>query len=181
MIGLKRGTVSLSPHKSSWDTEAHNTICLIKSILGNSAVDIQHIGSSSIKNICSKPIIDIAIGVKSIEDIKPFIPTLESKGIIYRGFEHENQLLFVIGDFENDSRSHHIHVVEYNGIEWNNYINFRDYLNAFYSEAKKYEELKINLAKKYPNDRGAYTEGKKELISQILKDAQKWKQSQNSK
>lgn len=177
MIGLKRGTVQLSPHQASWDSSAHDTICLLKSILGNSAIDIQHIGSSSISSICSKPIIDIAIGVKNIDDIKPFIPILESKGIIFRGSDHENQLLFVIGDFENDLRSHHIHVVEYNSVEWNNYINFRNYLNEFTDEAKKYEKLKIDLANKYPNDRGAYTAGKMELISQILQEAKIWNEN----
>lgn len=175
MIGLKRGTVQLCPHQKSWDISAQETITILKSILGDSAVDIQHIGSSSIPTISSKPIIDIAVGVKNLEDIKSYIPALESKGIIYRGSDHENQLLFVIGDFENDSRSHHIHVIKYNNDEWNNYTNFRDYLIEFPDEAKKYEKLKIDLAEKYPNDGGAYTEGKKELISKILNDAKIWR------
>ena len=168
MIGLKRGTVQLCPHQKSWDISAQETITILKSILGDSAVDIQHIGSSSIPTISSKPI-------KNLEDIKSYIPALESKGIIYRGSDHENQLLFVIGDFENDSRSHHIHVIKYNNDEWNNYTNFRDYLIEFPDEAKKYEKLKNDLAEKYPNDRGAYTEGKKELISKILNDAKIWR------
>ncbi|MGO0916463.1 GrpB family protein, partial [Clostridioides difficile] len=41
------------------------------------------------------------------------------------------QLLFAMGDFEKNTRTHHIHVVEWNSVAWNNYINFRDYLNTF--------------------------------------------------
>ena len=35
-----------------------------------------------------------------------------------------------MGDMEKDIRTHHIHVVKWNGTEWKNYIRFRDYLNA---------------------------------------------------
>lgn len=181
MIGLKRGTVKLYPHQEIWDKTAHDTIHLLKSILGDTAIDIQHIGSTSISNICSKPIIDIVIGLKNTDDIKPFIPILESKGVIMRSTNHENQMLFVIGDFEKDSRSHHIHVVKYDSIEWNNYINFRNYLNKFQEEAKKYEKLKSELSEKYPNDRNSYTEGKNKLINEILEKAKIWSENENSK
>ena len=64
-------------------------------------------------------------------DIIPYIDVLKEKELIYRGNDVSNQILFVKGDFEKDIRTHHIHVVKWDGIEWNNYINFRDYLNAF--------------------------------------------------
>lgn len=168
MLGLKRGTVELIPHQTVWEEEATKTILLLKSILNDVAIDIQHVGSTAIKNICAKPIIDIAVGVRSLSSIKPYIGLLEKEGIIFRKEDVERQLLFVIGDFEKDIRTHHIHFVELGSVEWNNYVNFRDYLNAFPEYAKEYEDLKKNLASSFFDDRGSYTAGKEEFIKRIL-------------
>lgn len=179
MIGLKRGTVELLPHQPLWKDVAAKTIMLLKSLLNNVAIDIQHVGSTSIDSIYAKPIIDIAVGVDSLDSIKPYIGSLAENGIIFRKEDIKEQLLFVIGDFEKDTRTHHIHVVEWNGTAWNNYINFRDYLNAFPEYAKEYEDLKKKLLLEFADDRGNYTAGKHELIEKILKQAYLWKSQSN--
>ena len=177
MLGLKRGTVDLLPHNPLWEDIAAETIKLLKSLLNDVAVDIQHVGSTSIRNICAKPIIDIAVGVNMLDSIKPYIELLKKNGIIFRKEDVKEQLLFVIGDFEKEFRTHHIHVVEWNSIAWNNYINFRDYLNAFPEYAKEYDDLKKKLALEFADNRGNYTAGKQEFIDRILKQAHLWKVS----
>lgn len=47
MIGLKRNTVQLYDHEVEWEIEAQNTICRLRSILGDVIRDIQHVGSTS--------------------------------------------------------------------------------------------------------------------------------------
>ena len=177
MIGLKRGTVELLPHDPQWKNAANETIILLKSLLQDVAIDIQHVGSTAIQNISAKPIIDIAVGVNTLDSIKPYIELLKKNGIIFRKEDVKEQLLFVIGDFEKEFRTHHIHVVEWNSIAWNNYINFRDYLNAFPEYAKEYDDLKKKLALEFANNRGNYTAGKQEFIDRILKQAHLWKVS----
>lgn len=68
-IGLQRGAVAVEAHKAEWEAAAKKTIELLKSILKNDAVDIRHVGSTAVKSICAKPIIDIAVGVRSFDDI----------------------------------------------------------------------------------------------------------------
>ena len=68
-LGLKRGIVQLEPHDKQWDEIALQTIKTLKSILGDNAIDIQHIGSTAIPAIKSKPIIDIAVGVTDFDRI----------------------------------------------------------------------------------------------------------------
>lgn len=63
-IGLQRGAVAVEAHKAEWEAAAKKTIELLKSILKNDAVDIRHVGSTAVKSICAKPIIDIAVGVR---------------------------------------------------------------------------------------------------------------------
>ena len=76
MIGLKRGTVRLTVHQDEWIDEAENTIKELKKLLGDTAIDIQHIGSTAIPSIHAKPIIDIVIGVRELNDIQPYIEIL---------------------------------------------------------------------------------------------------------
>ena len=171
MTWLKRGTVKLLPYQEEWAENAKNTITLLRNILGDTAIDIQHIGSTAVPHIHAKPIIDIAVGIRKPDDIIPYRETLEKNNFVFRGEDIPGQLLLVVGDFENDIRTHHIHVVMWEKSEWNNYICFRDYLNAFPEKAMLYDECKLKLAMRFPYDRKSYTSGKNELISIFLKEA----------
>jgi len=177
MLGLKRGNVQLVEHQEDWHELAAEAIAIIKAILCDVAIDIQHVGSTAICGIHAKPIIDIAVGVKKVDDVKPYIETLQKAGIVYRKQDVEGQILFVMGDFENDFRTHHIHVMEWNSVEWNHYINFRDYLNAFSEKAKIYDARKRSLAERFAENRGCYTSGKHELIDRLLQEAKAWREN----
>ena len=125
---MKRGTVYLEDHCTEWETAALHTIDTIKNVPGLTAADVCHVGSTSIKSIPAKPIIDIAVGVFDLNAVLLKKDALADKNIIFRFEENPDKLLFVMGDFENDTRTHHIHVVKYGSEEWENYLNFRDYL-----------------------------------------------------
>lgn len=176
-LGLKRGTVQLEPHNKQWEEIAVQTMESLKAILGEDAIDIQHIGSTAIPAIKAKPIIDIVVGVEDFKRVLLHNEQLRQKGIFYRGSDVEEQLLYVMGDMENDTRTHHIHVVKWNEIEWKNYIYFRDYLNANESVALQYQKLKEELEKKYAEDRVAYTNGKQDMIKSILDEIEKFKEA----
>ena len=175
MIGLKRGRVQLLSHQEEWTKNAEAVILRLKQILGNAAVDIQHIGSTAIHSIYAKPIIDIVVGVRELNDILPYMERLKQQEFVFRGEDLAGQLLFVMGDFEKDTRTHHIHVVKWNGAEWNHYINFRDYLNCHPEKAKQYDDCKKKLAMQFSDDRGSYTTGKQEIIALLLKEAHEWR------
>jgi len=169
-LGLKRGTVQLEPHDKQWDEIAVQTIKTLKSILGDDAIDIQHIGSTAIPAIKAKPIIDIVVGVIDFDKVMLHNEQLQQVGIFYRGSDVEHQLLYVMGDMENDTRTHHIHIVKWNGTEWKKYIRFRDYLNANGDVALQYQKLKEELESKYAGDRAVYTNGKQDMINKILNE-----------
>ena len=172
MIGLKRGNVELMSHQEEWNKNAENVILELKQLLGDAAVDIQHVGSTAIASIYAKPIIDIVIGVRNLNDIVSYVELLKQHDFVFRGEDVEGQLLFVMGDFEKDTRTHHIHVVKWNGEEWNNYINFRNYLNCRPDKARLYDACKKKMASQFPDDRRSYTAGKQELIECLLKEAE---------
>ena len=88
MIGLKTDTVELLPHTIEWEENAEKTIKLIKRILGDVCIDVQHIGSTSIKWVSAKPIIDIAVAVNELNDVMPYVNLMKKNGIIYRKIEN---------------------------------------------------------------------------------------------
>ena len=167
-LGLKRGTVHLESHDKQWEEVAVQTIRKLKAILGEDAIDIQHIGSTAIPAIKAKPIIDIAVGVDDFNRVLLHNEQLQQEGIVYRGSDVEHQLLYVMGDMEKDIRIYHIHVVKWNGTEWRNYIHFRDCLNSNENMALQYQRVKEELESKYADNRGLYTKGKKDIIDIIL-------------
>ena len=176
-LGLRRGTVKLEPHDLRWEEEAGKAIEMIKSILGEDAVDIQHVGSTAISAISAKTIIDIVVGVKDLSRILQYHDQLGQEGMIFRNSDVANQWLYVMGDFEKDTRTHHIHVVIWDGEEWNDYVNFRDYLNGNMDVALQYQQLKLELERRFSDDRDAYTMGKHALITDILEQARQWRVS----
>lgn len=173
MIGLKRGTVKLLDHDKRWDEDALRLIFLLKSIFVGIPTDIQHVGSTSIKNLKAKPIIDIAVAVNSFDDILPFIDILEENGMIhYPQNDNDSQIFFACGDAENNMRTHHIHVVKNDSEEWRAYIMFRDYLSTNCYRTIQYEKLKLKLMQTYKDDRKSYTKGKDSFIKSVIREAQ---------
>ena len=175
LIGLPRGTVRLEEHRTEWESMAAETIALLKTLLGSDAEDVQHVGSTAIRNIPAKPILDLAVAVRTPEDIFRHNDELAAHGIVFRGEDHPGQWLYVMGDFEMDTRTHHIHVVLSGSQEWENYRNFRDYLNENAAAAAEYAACKRQLAASCTLDRKAYTAGKSALLSRLLTEAAEWR------
>jgi len=173
MLGLKRGIVELYDHDKMWEINAKETINKLKAIFGITATDIQHVGSTSIVHIKSKPIIDIAVAVNCFDDVLAIVQKLEEAGFIHRSQNDEPwEIYFSCGDEQENLRTHHINVVKANSKEWRDYINFRDYLNANLDIAKEYENLKLQLMNTYKHDRDSYTNGKAKFIIKTLRKAQ---------
>ena len=173
-LGLRRGTVAVEPHKAEWEVNARQTIAQLKGILQGVMVDAQHIGSTAVRGICAKPIIDIVVGVAGFDENLALNDVLAANGFIFRGQDHPGQYLYVCGD--GDFRTHHIHVVIYDSEAWKNYVDMRDYLNCHPDDARTYSELKESLAKRYPEDRETYTAMKSEMIREILTKARRWRE-----
>lgn len=171
MIGLKRGTVKLVSYnpklKGSFEREKKR----LQKALGNLVIGIEHVGSTAIPGVSAKPIIDIAIVMKSIKSPDRLIKLLETVGYQYKQDDDvPGRLFFTKGPEEK--RTHYIHVIELGGKEWQNLILFRDYLLSHKQAILQYNELKNKLAKSYTLDRKAYTSGKDKFIKAILKKAQ---------
>ena len=170
-IGLKRGTVKVVPYRKEWAREFEKEKARIFQICGDKIVAVEHIGSTSVPGLAAKPIIDIAIGVRRLEDAEQLLRPLRKIGYqFYKKFQR--QRLFVAkGPDEN--RTHYLHVMRYKGAKWNADQLFRNYLRSHPKEVKRYIQLKTKLAREHSNNRQAYSDGKDIFIKSIIKKARK--------
>ena len=175
-IGLKRGTVILEDYDNNWEIVANKTINLLKKILKDKYVAIEHVGSTAIKNFKAKPIIDIALGVNDFDLILEMKDELEKNNIVLRNDDRPRELLFCIGDYSDNFVTHHIHVVLYDTEEYKKYIDFRDCLNNNKELRDLYLTTKERLEKEYANDRKQYTKEKGIIIEKILNEYRKYPQ-----
>ena len=167
-LGVGNKSVKLADPNQSWHEAYLLEESAIRKALGDLAVDVQHFGSTSIPAIKAKPIIDIAVGVRRFEDGLACVEPMASIGYVYAG-SHIVPDDHIFGrDIEGDTRTHLVHVVEYGGPTWRNFLIFRDRLRREPDLAHAYEALKIELAAKYANDRASDTAAKKEFIQKIL-------------
>ena len=145
----------------------------IESMLGKDIIDqIEHIGSTAIPNLMSKPTIDILLIIKNNVNVENIISDLKHLGYDYisRPENPPPHMMFTKGYATQGfvGQAYHIHV-RYHG-DWDE-IYFRDYLLKHPDVAKEYEKLKVTLAKKYKHNREEYTEAKTDFIRKINKIA----------
>ena len=119
---------------------------------------VEHIGSTAITSISAKDVIDVQIGVKSLENIADLDGYLTQLGLCQNKdcqqdhvpmkdhdyFEPGWEKRFYSGEFEETM--FHVHVRIYDNPNWNFAINFRDKLNQNPDVAIAYEQFKSRLA-----------------------------------
>lgn len=166
MQGVKRYEVILLAHDEAWDKEFQEVKRMIEILWKDNVLEVEHIGSTAIKNIVAKPILDIAVVLKSFNDMS--IAALQNKGYDYCGLEKpdNDRHLFVLRG-ESEISLHHIHCYEANNLGYKKCIFFRDYLNSHPEKAFEYSELKKRLASEYAFDRVSYTNAKTDFINSI--------------
>lgn len=166
MEGVERYKVRLLPHNQAWEQEFLQVKIEIQTSWNDNILNIQHVGSTAIHNICAKPILDIAVRLKSIR--KMDVDAMKQLGYDYCGPQHGRQTyhLFVFRGQDQISLRH-IHCYDAGDKEFFQLTGFRDYMNAHAQAAKEYSELKEALALQYPDDRVAYTKGKENFIQNI--------------
>lgn len=127
---------------------------------------IQHIGSTSIPGLVAKPIIDIYIGARSIQEAQQAIEPIKKLGYQFWDENPNKEKLFFVKGMPpfGTGRTHHIHIVEYKGDYWKAVILFRDYMRGHPDEILHYVAVKNDLPKKHQHDREAYTDGKTDYV-----------------
>ncbi|APT59593.1 hypothetical protein RGI145_19830 [Roseomonas gilardii] len=165
LLGLDDGRVFLVGHDPIWASLYASEERLIRSALQGLLVDVQHFGSTSIPGIRAKPILDLMVGVRCLSIADRFRPLFDGIGYEFQaGRQVPGGAFFAKGM----PRTHHLHVVEWNGWKWRQNLAFRDRLRSAPCLARSYEAEKMALASRYPGDRASYTAAKADFIKRSI-------------
>ncbi len=158
--------VELRDHDPSWKLIFDREKAFLSDALGPLAMTIEHVGSTAVPGLRAKPVIDILVTVENLrlEDVEGGLVALH---YVHVPIDDPGRLFFRKGM----PRTHHVHVVLHGGEEHRKHLLFRDRLIAHPEEAEEYQRLKEELARRYREDREAYTEGKDRFIGSMLERA----------
>ena len=173
--GLEKGFLELCDYQEDYPLIYEKEKEELLKIYKDRIRSIDHVGSTSIKGIKSKPIIDINIQTDDLDDFKNFTETTVEGEIYTVKKEHTMGGDYLVRKEEDGKVKALIHVYKTGDINAITQILFRDYIRSHEDEKKRYQELKMELYNKYKDNRREYTYGKDEYIKKIIAIAKKEK------
>jgi GrpB-like predicted nucleotidyltransferase (UPF0157 family) len=168
MIGSESWNIVVVPYNSNWVEEFQKIEKELFSVLNDSVLSIEHVGSTSVTGLSAKPIIDIDVVV----DNDMFSVVKQKLNII--GYEHAGDLGIKGREafsYKNKEHlmEHHLYVCHKDASELKRHTTFRNYLRMHDEERDRYGQIKIEMAKKFPHDIDNYLLGKESVILDIYK------------
>jgi len=165
--------VIVEKYNPDWQIEFNKAKSFYTDLLKDLEVDIVHVGSTSVKGLWAKPILDIDIIVN-----KRPIRDLVIKRLADAGYTHignlgvEGREAFKYAQNTPPIRwlKHNLYVCMMGSDNLQNHLLLKKHLSRNPDAVKKYSSLKRKLAEDYPHDIDSYVEGKTELITQFLKE-----------
>ncbi|MBS4754238.1 GrpB family protein [Nocardioides sp. zg-ZUI104] len=163
--GVEKRDLFLVEHAPAWVDLYRTHESRIRSVLGDVAESVEHIGSTSVPGLAAKPIIDILVTVPDITAEEDYLDPLIAAGYVLRVREPGHRLV------RTDQRDVHIHLLEPNAPAAADYLLLRDHLRSHAEDRQLYEATKRDLITREWPDMNAYADAKTTVIEEIKKRA----------
>ena len=161
--GLMNSKLTLSPHNSQWTRIYEFEEIEIRENMLDEII-IEHIGSTSVKDLYSKPIIDILIGFTDKTDINNMINKLINMGYKFHG-EHGINRRYYFTKGNDKFTLFHVHAFQIDEPSYKKHLQIRNNLMNNDNLRTKYQKYKMS-SQNIP--RSEYTENKQEIMNEIL-------------
>ena len=153
---MKTKKVTVLPYDPQWKQNFEAIRKELASALGDLALRIEHVGSTSVENLAAKPIIDMDVVIRDTTPLDTVIAALAKIG-----YQHEGNLGIPQREaFRYDGKphlqKHHLYVCPESSPELRRHTAFRDYLRTHPEDAAEYGRIKMEAAQLYPEDIEGY-------------------------
>lgn len=166
--GILLRKIEILPYQSLWSDSFQQLKTYFQQALSHVKVSIEHIGSTSVAGLPSKPIIDVLIISESKEYLKEIIQALEFLGYSYHGNQGIEDREVFKAPKESLFPTHHLYVSYPYTSSTKNHLTLRNHLRNHPDDRDQYGKLKLELATSFPYDIDSYIKGKTNFILKIL-------------
>ena len=163
--------IEIVTYDPDWPSRFQSWHGRLADVLGETALRIQHVGSTAVPGLPAKPVIDILVTVVDADQEASYVPPIESLGIQLRS---RDDLHRYFRPFAGLPRVVQVHVCT-DGSSWERrHLLFRDYLRTEESAREAYLTAKLDAALHWRVDRIAYADAKTEVIARLMERAERW-------
>lgn len=159
------GPVTLVDYDSAWPALFAREAARIRRTLGDRALLVEHVGSTSVPGLMAKPIIDIVLAVADSGDEAAYAPALQAAGYRLRIREpewHEHRL------FKGPDTDVNVHVFTVASTEVERMLLFRDWLRVVDEDRARYAAAKRELARRRWQHVQQYADAKTPVVEDII-------------
>lgn len=166
--GTERRGIEIVDWRPEWAAAFETERARIAEALGGAAGRIDHVGSTAVRGLAAKPIVDISVTVADPDDEEAFAPALEAAGYEIRVREPGHRM------FRTPARDVHVHIWPKGSEDERRHLLFRDWLRRAAGDRRLYEETKRELARREWADMNLYAEAKTSVVTDIMERAEAW-------
>jgi GrpB-like predicted nucleotidyltransferase (UPF0157 family) len=162
---MESTTIVVADYDPAWPERFHREAAKIRAALGEAALAIEHIGSTSVPGLAAKPIVDILLVVEDSSDEASYLPALQRAGYVLRVRErdfHEHRM------FRTVAKDVHVHVFSPGSPEIDRYLLLRERLRNNEEDRELYARTKRDLATRDWPSMQHYAEAKTGVIEGII-------------
>ena len=162
--------VILEAYDPTWPRQFADERDRLGTALPGRFLAIEHFGSTAVAGLLAKRVIDMLAGLSNLDDAASLIDPLRALGYHYpSGFNATLCERRWLMRQHRGRRTHHLHLVVFDGAPWRRELRVRDVLRANPAIAAQYAAHKRELAATHGGDREAYTRGKGQFIADVLR------------
>lgn len=159
------GPIELREYDDRWPDCYAGHAARVRTALGERALRIEHVGSTSVPGLVAKPIIDIVLEVTDTTDEPAYVADLEGAGYVLRIREPE---WFEHRLFKTAVQDVNLHVFSAGCPETERMVRFRDWLRSNQDDRELYGRAKRELAARSWKYMQQYADAKTDVVEQIM-------------
>ena len=167
--------IEVVDYRDEWNDLFLKEKKLLEDHLNLEGLQIHHIGSTSVRGLKAKPIIDILIEVNRVKDADAQAAVFDELGYeVKNEYGIPGRRFYMKG---GDQRTHHIHLFDHtHQLDIDRHLAVRDYLRCHQEACDQYAEVKMKAAEKCHNDNDVYCDLKNDFVKELEKTALDWYQ-----
>ncbi|ELY3758567.1 GrpB family protein [Cronobacter universalis] len=161
--------IALEPYNPAWTARFVAEEKRVREALGDVALAVHHIGSTSVPGLAAKPVIDMLVEVSSLKALDALNSAMQALGYTPRGeYGIPGRRYFIKGE---TVRTHHLHAFIAASEQVTRHLAFRDYLRRHDDAAREYAQIKFAAARDSGFQSDLYSQLKNDFIARVEQQA----------